>query len=599
MQSVRFFWKSFLSFVAVISVSSIVFGIFLYRHFYATTLSNLEFNLKKETEALAGIAMNSDVLKHPETMAKMVHTDDRITILLTDGTVIADNWAQRLGIEAIENHANRPEFQAALKSTPIFARRVSRTVKTEMLYYAVPLRQDGKIVSVLRLSFPLTNFYSQMDDIRTFLFYGGFFALLLSLPFAYLLSRSTTSSIEQLRSGAGRLAAGDLNERVHISGSIEFQELARDFNRMAEELQHKIASLQQEYSQRETLFSRMVEGVLALDKNGKAIYANEAFCAMVGSRINKVQGRSFLEISRSDALSDYISELIQSDSGSVPDAKEIRFFLPEGESIYSVQTTRIMEGEGTSAALLFVFHDITSIKRLDQIRKDFVANVSHELRTPLTAIRGSIEILLDGALLNPDEAKKFLEIMDKQLRNIQNVVSDMLKLASVEDGRTINRREMVEVSTLVDDVITVVQPLAAKKKQELKIQVPDSLILLSIDPMQISDALMNVLDNAVKYTDENGKITFRVSLQDDEVIFQISDNGPGISREQLPRIFERFYRVDKSRSREMGGTGLGLSIAKHAIENHGGTIAVQSDLGHGSTFTIRLPQYASIRSIAG
>jgi two-component system phosphate regulon sensor histidine kinase PhoR len=306
---------------------------------------------------------------------------------------------------------------------------------------------------------------------------------------------------------------------------------------------------------------------------------------MFGLMEERVPGRSVLEIIRNDALSDFISTLLR-DSGAVQ-SREIRITGAEGERVFAVQASTILEDTGR--LLLMVFHDITGFKRLEQMRRDFVANVSHELRTPLTALVGSTEVLLDGMYRKPEESRKFLEIMDKQLHSIQNLVSDMLRLAAVEDSRTPFRKEEISASDLVDDVLAPIRPLATKKHQELKVVLPPDELILNIDVAQLSAAVTNLLDNAVKYTQEGGSIELNVHPQNGGVRIEVRDNGPGIPREQLPRIFERFYRVDKSRSKEMGGTGLGLAITRHAVENHGGIISVQSELGRWTLFIIQLP----------
>lgn len=604
MPPVKFFLRSFLSFLAIIVVSSILFGGLLYRNLYRTNLETLKNNLRKQTEILAQMTLRSqNLIQNPAEIAELTPVEDRITIIALDGTVLADNWAVRLGKEELENHSDRPEFLAALNNRPIFVQRYSDSVQREMLYYAVPVNQNDRMAFVLRISFALTTFYDQMRQVRNFLLIAAFFAILLSIPFAIALSRQITRPIENLRRSANQLASGALDEGAVPEGSQEFQELAADLNKMAEDLRQKISSIEQEHQKSEALLSKMVEGVLAIDRNGKAIFANQAFCEMTG--VKKIQGRSFLEIIRNDELSDYIAQLlaIQNTKGpsSGPDsqahweAREIKLDGPEGEKVFSVQASRIQEN-GNAIALLLVFHDITRIKMIEQIRKDFVANVSHELRTPLTALKGSTELLLDGAYKNTEECKKFLKIMDKQLQNIQNLITDMLLLASVEDSRSSLRREAVNLETFVSDMLLVVEPLARKKQQNLNVVLPETPLYLNIDPGQVTDALINLLDNAIKYTDENGTVDLIVQNSEEGIQFEVRDNGPGIPKDQLSRIFERFYRVDKSRSKEMGGTGLGLAIAKHAIENHGGTITVQSEPGRGTTFQVRLPQTALLKT---
>lgn len=589
----RFFWKAFFSLIVSILVSSVLLGMFFYKHLYRTTLENLEESLQKETEVLAAtMQSHPELLTNPRQVADLVHTEDRITIIAPDGTVLADNWADRLGQEILENHANRPEIISATHDQPEFVQRFSHTMQREMIYYAVPIKTDEKMACVLRLSFSLATFEDQMEDLRYFLILAGILALLTSLPLTYLLSAAATRPIRHLIDGAHRLSSGDLKQPVQIAGSTEFQELAGAFNQMSGQLQEKIVSIQQEHSRMETLLARMVEGVLALDGNGKALFANTAFCGMAGISPEKLAGRSYLEIVRNDPLAEYTAALLAERQLLEPgnhqlESREIVLGGLSGERTFAVQASRIRE-ENSPIALILVFHDITRIKMVEQIRKDFVANVSHELRTPLTALKGSTEVLLDGAYTDGEQCKKFLAIMDKQLNSLQNLVGDMLKLAAMEDTRAPLRREKIELHALIEDIVALFEPLAARKHQRLNVTLPEDLVLVTIDPQQISDALMNLIDNAAKYGQDGATIELR-AWKEDGLILQVKDNGPGIPYDQLPRIFERFYRLDKSRSREMGGTGLGLAIVRHCVENHGGTVTVESVFGAGATFTIRLP----------
>ena len=584
----RYFWQIFLSLVFFVLVASALFGFLLYKHFARSTMDALKADLQKETEALAGIiSSNPEILKSPKKLVDAMHAEDRITIIAPDGTVMADNWAEIMHKEILENHADRPEVKAAAKGSPIFLQRFSKTIQKELLYYAVPVKDRNGLVFVLRFSFALTTYYDRLDEIRNYLIGIAILSVLLTLPVALVLSRASTRRIDILRAAANRIAEGDLAHRIQEAGGLEFQELAADFNRMADQLNQNILSVQQQHTQTETLLSRMVEGVLALDRHGKAVLANAAFCRMFGLKEDRIQGKSPLEMVRNDRLSDFVSALLH-DSHS-PDSGEITIFSAEGEKTFFVQSSRILEDPEKEGLVLLVFHDITGIKRLDQVRRDFVANVSHELRTPLTALIGSTEVLLDGVYQQPEESKKFLEIMDKQLRNIENLVSDMLRLAAVEDARTPFRRERISLTEFVEEQRAAIEPLARRKEQQLKITLPDEPTSLSVDAEQLSAAVMNLLDNAVKYTQEGGMIELCVARQPESIRISIRDNGPGIPRELQPRIFERFYRIDKSRSREMGGTGLGLAIARHAVENHGGTLTVQSLPGQGATFVIELP----------
>src|SRR5688572_20992123 len=401
MPSQTFFWKIFLSFLLLLIVASGLFGFFLYRSIYNNNLISLKENLRKQTLALSEIVANSnDILNHPGILTSAVHYEDRITVMALDGTVLADNWAERIGKSDIENHADRPEFQAALKNQPAFVSRLSETMGREMLYYAVPVKQQGKPILILRLSFPMTDISEQNRSVRNFIFSAAILTLLLSIPFIYTFSRNMTRPVQRIRLSSQKIAAGDLSQRVPVLGPREFQELAKDFNLMSAELQQKIGTIEEEHGRLQTLLSSMVEGVLAIDHSGRAVFANAAFCKMTGSRMERIEGRSFLEITRNDDLSTYISRLLTEPVKGVqpeaPAAKEIHFFHSGQEKIFSVQASRTDGPKGT-LMLLLVFHDVTATRLVEQMRKDFVANVSHELRTPLTAIQGSTEILLDGA----------------------------------------------------------------------------------------------------------------------------------------------------------------------------------------------------------
>lgn len=592
MSPYRFFHRVFVSLVLFVLVGSGLFGVLLYRHLAVSTLDTLKADLQKETENLAEITSASpEILSDPKKIIRAVHTEDRITIISPSGVVLADNWAEILHKEVLENHSDRPEVIAALNGAPIFMQRFSKTIQKELLYYAVPVRNGHETAFVLRLSFALTTYYERMTQIRNYLIAVALLSAFLSLPLAYVLSRSATRQIEHLRAAANRIAAGELTHRIEEQGSLEFRELASDFNKMADELDRKIQAIQQQHTQTEILLSRMVEGVLAVDRTGKAVFGNHAFCKMFGLKEDRIQGKSMLEMVRNDQLSDFISTLLRERQS--PESREVRIFASEGEKTFYVQSSRILEAD-QDGSLLLVFHDITNAKRLEMVRRDFVANVSHELRTPLTALIGSTEVLLDGLYKKPEESRKFLEIMDKQLRNIENLVSDMLRLAAVEDARTPFRREVIPLEIFLEDITAQIEPLARKKEQGFRVTLPEQPVTLNIDNSQLSAALINLLDNAVKYTPEKGMIELTVTAAPNSVSIAVKDNGPGIPRELQPRIFERFYRLDKSRSREMGGTGLGLAIARHAVENHGGTLTVQSAPGQGATFTIELPDSAQI-----
>jgi len=425
----------------------------------------------------------------------------------------------------------------------------------------------------------------QLTPLRHFLLIALGVALFGAIFLSYLLSKRVVAPLLQMTEAAQKIARGDFRHRVRIRSGDEMEALAEALNRMAEDLQRKIQDLSDDRAKTLAILSGMVEGVLVLDEKGRIVLTNASFERMFGLSGGPWIGRYHYERLRHHPLNALIKEVIQTGK---PLSQEVRLETAHRPHL-QVQASVT---EQTPRSVVLVFHDITEIKRLERMRKDFVANVSHELRTPLAAIQGYLETLVDGGLENPAEAKEFLAILQKHTDRMTNIVRDLLQLSRIESGLDPIRPARIDLREAVDRNLLLLKPLAEKKGQTLDVSIAPGLSLQA-DPEKLNQVLINLLDNAIKYTPDRGTISVGAAESDTAVTIEVRDSGIGIPKEDLTRIFERFYRVDRTRSRELGGTGLGLSIVKHIVEAHGGKITVESELGKGSRFILVLPKHPS------
>ena len=502
-----------------------------------------------------------------KSLGSKIHT--RVTIIATDGNVLADS---EQNIQSMENHSHRPEVVEALQGKTGKSIRFSSTANRDMLYVAVPIEKDGKITGVIRTSL----FLSDIDNLLTKLNYhvagislGIVFIALLA---AFLISRSVVRPIRHLTLAARKVASGDFSARVFLKTKDELRGLADSFNRMNEEMERMFSELGQQKEELKSIIDSLQEGLLVLDKQGRVIRSNESFRKMIGNQA--VEGKLYWEIMRNPRL----AELLKSAGGKKGKFME-EFTL--GEKVFICSGAPLEGGEG----IVSIFYDITEIKKIEKVKKDFVSNVSHELRTPLTSIKGYAETLRKEVGSAP--GKKYLETIERNTDRLINIVNDLLLLSNLEE-KAVLELEDVDLGVFLENVIRIFDQRVKDKQLSLVIDVKDSLPPIKADLFKLEQMLVNLLDNAVKYTDR-GEITVSLDVHDKRVRIQVKDTGIGIPKDDIPRIFERFYVVDKSRSRRSGGTGLGLSIVKHIVLLHHGTINIESALGKGTSVTVTLP----------
>ena len=509
--------------------------------------------------------------------------DVRITIIDGTGKVLGDTELNGDPLATVESHANRPEVIEAMRSGAGRAVRYSATLAENMLYVAARLEPGDPAQGVVRLAVPLTEVRKAQTEVRIPILLAAVVSVLVACALGWGFARGTARRLEAMSRAAAGLAAGRLGTRAGVSGSDEVATLARSLNRMAGELEERLVLIGRERNQLRTVLEGMVEGVVLTGPDGRILVSNDAFRRIFNAQL-PIEGRRPLETARVPALQEAIEAALRADE---PLVREIALGGAQ-DKVIRASLAAIRE-DGRTVGAVAVFHDITELQRLEQVRREFVANVSHELRTPLTAIKGYAETLRDGGLKDPAQAAEFVGVIHRHAERLRELIEDLLDLAAVEQGQA--RLTLVPVAPrdAVAQAEAVVRPAAEGKRQTLSVAIPDGTPAARADRDRLAQVLINLLDNAVKFTPEGGRIGVGAAAGNGRVVLSVFDNGVGIQPEDLGRVFERFYRADRSRDRREGGTGLGLAIAKHLVQAMGGTIEVESRPGAGTTFRVSLP----------
>ena len=507
----------------------------------------------------------------------------RITVILPNGRVVGDSDKNPADMD---NHADRPEFLQAISGQAGSSLRYSRTLDKRMMYVALPLRSPERLEAILRISIPLTEVDEELSSIQDRITLGGFFIALFAALVCFYASRRISRPIEEMRKGAEHFAKGNLEFRLSLAGITETADLAEAMNLMAANLANQIETEVNQRNQIEAVLSSMSEGVIALDMDEHILSFNQAAADMLERLPAAAKNQSLQEIIRDNRLSEFVEKAQKS---NIP-VKEDIILYQNGERILNINASFLRDAKEKRIGTLLVLNDVTQLRRLEKMRQDFVANVSHEIKTPLTAIKGFVETLQSGTKDNPEEEARFLSIIDKNVNRLGAIVDDLLHLSRIEKDNEANLIQLTKtaVKNIITSSIKICKTEAEAKQIEINFTCDDSLEAM-IEPVLFEQAMVNLINNAVKYSMEKSKIQINVVKTDSGVSCSIEDNGMGISKKHLPRLFERFYRVDKARSREQGGTGLGLAIVKHIVQAHGGHVTVESTPGKGSTFTIHLP----------
>jgi two-component system phosphate regulon sensor histidine kinase PhoR len=506
-------------------------------------------------------------------------TETRLTVVALNGAVLGDTTASGDALRAIENHANRPEVREALSLGEGTDERLSITTHERQMYVAVHVRHEGRLLGVARASLSLARIEMRAFELQRSLGIALLSVLVLASGLAWWLSRPLAAPMARILEGAQALARGDLAQRIHEDRDDEFGQLARLLNQAAFGIQEQFGAATRERARFSAVLSAMEDGLLAVDHRGIVLLANEALSR--SHDLSRSTGTHYLEVFRQAEIGALIDQVLTSGerlSAEIDLAGSGRSFVLVGVPFPA--------SPGEAHGAVITFNDVSERRRVDRIRRDFVANASHELRTPLTSIRGFVEALEDGGLEEPETARRFLSRIRANADRMASLVDDLLELSRLESGAQPPSLESLDCGVVAKDVVASFGKIASRKSIALDcVQTEAPLVLGDGDRLQ--RILEHLVDNALKYTPDGGRVVVRVAPFGEGVVVSVEDTGPGIGPEHLPRLFERFYRVDTARSRELGGTGLGLSIVKHLAESMGATVGVTSAPLKGSTFAVR------------
>jgi two-component system phosphate regulon sensor histidine kinase PhoR len=494
----------------------------------------------------------------------------RVTVIDKVGTVLADTEKDP---SVMENHKIRPEVVDALSSGVGKSMRLSVTLEEKMLYVALPIDKNGTVLGVVRMSIPLKQVNSLLRDLQARILLGIAIVTLLSIGIAFFLSRGLSKPVDTLASAAKSLAKGNFDTRVYLQTSGELKGLETSFNEMAGRMEGLFGNLSRKNEELDTIVSSIQEVLVVLDKDGRIKLTNESFRKTLNNE--DVRDKFYWEVMRCPDFSELIRKVTEERKHR---SEEIEF----RDKHYLCSVTFL----SSKQEMVVVLYDITDLRNLERVKKDFIANISHELRTPLTAIKGFVETLEEEEDI---KNVQYLEIIKRHTDRLMNIVNDLLLLSELEQAGTALEVEDIDLVSLAENILKVFEQGAKSKGIELKLIAGESMKAIQADPFKLEQMFINLLDNAIKYT-EKGTVSISLRQEDLKSIIEIQDTGIGIPISHLPRVFERFYVVDKSRSKKLGGTGLGLSIVKHIVLLHGGTIDVESSLGIGTKFTVILPK---------
>ncbi|MGD8891835.1 MAG: ATP-binding protein [Desulfobacterales bacterium] len=584
----RLLWQLYPSYLLITLISLVAVTIYAtssLREFYldriATDLRARAYLLEKQILQFLGPLDAKVVDALCKELGKPSKT--RITVILPSGIVIGDSDDDP---NRMDNHALRPEVIQAKKGNVGRAIRFSTTLQQKMMYVAVPLMEQKRIVAVIRTSLPVTSIDEKLKSIQAQIAFGGLLIAFVAAGISLYVSRRISRPIEKMKEGAEHFARGELFHRLPETDLEEIGSLADALNQMAVQLDDRIKTIIDQRNELEAILSSMEEGVIAFDMDERIISINQSAARIFETIPEEMLNRSIQEVIRNPELQQFVTQALSSTDNLEGDIT----LYHKGERIIYLHSTSLRGSSGDQIGILVVMNDVTQVRRLENIRRDFAANVSHEIKTPLTAIKGFVETLRHGSVKKPEEIKRFLSIIEKHVNRLTAILEDLISLSRIEqdDEKQAIKLQKRPLKNVLQTAIG-----SCREKADLKHITIDSVcednMLAMIDPPLLEQAIVNLLDNAIKYSDEGSSVHVSSFQKDDSIIISVQDHGIGITKEHLPRLFERFYRADKARSRKLGGTGLGLAIVKHITQAHGGTATVESTPGKGSTFSLHLP----------
>ena len=576
-------WRIAIPFILLILFSMGILGFYLVDFLRDVRLDDVRVQLQGEAgllrEASRPLFSEVDRGAKLDNLAKTLseQIDARITIIASDGTVLGDSEEDPA---KMENHAGRPEVESAILSGLGESMRYSTTLSQRMMYIAVPIVSGEAVIGVARVALPLTEVDQSINGLTTTVVLAMSIAALFAILAAIFIARATTRPIKELTGAVKQVAAGALDQNIYVGTRDESAELASAFNEMTRSLRQMIDALSAERNRLAAVLSNMADGVIMTDGDGVVLMVNRAAATIFGLTEERAIGSRLIERITDHEINDVLKSCLKSGKQQAAQIERA-----SGGLFVRVVATPIQGDE--SAGALLLFQDLTQVRRLQTVRQNFVANISHEMRTPLASIKAIVETLQDGAIDDAKAAGDFLVHIDGEIDRMTQMVRELAELSRIETGERVLKIAPVDLNLTIKEAITKLRPQAERNRIEIMAVVNPQLPIVSAEEERIQQVLINLLHNAVKFTPDGGEVTLSAKAEGDNVVVSVSDTGIGIPADDLPHVFERFYKADKARSGE--GTGLGLAIAKHVIQAHGGKIWVESKPGKGSTFAFSLP----------
>lgn len=577
--------KLLLSYIFLITLITGSFYLYFNHTLQKGLIEESRANLANQTQLARLLVMSNRQVASPQQLAETIGTviKARVTLIAPDGMVIGDSDVGLARLAQLENHFKRPEVQDALRNGSGSAVRYSDTLRTSMLYSAMTYG-SGTIDGVIRLAMPLEYLSSARNTLHGLIGGATVVTVLIALLLSYLLSNLTSKPLRDMAEAAAHIGHGGSKAKIPVLSGDEIGKLAGVLNEMSERIENQVRTLSTDKQRLDTILRSMGEGVMVTAPDGVITLVNPAFRTLF-SITGEVEGKKLVEISRHPDLLEAFNDLDK------PDVNELvrEISLLSGDCTLFTHWVPL-NVDGVRQGIVAVFHDISDLKKAENMRRDFVANVSHELRTPVTIIKGYAETLLDGALKSdPDRAVKFVEIISNHSERLTNLINDILTLSSLETKDALIELNPLDASGTIAKACSLLQDRAVQKNIAISIEaISGALPRVMADQGRLEQVVVNLLENAIKYTPSGGSVRLFTEDEDRFIKVSVADSGIGIPFKDLPRIFERFYRVDEARTREQGGTGLGLAIVKHIVQLHGGSVSVTSEPGKGSVFSFTL-----------
>jgi two-component system phosphate regulon sensor histidine kinase PhoR len=578
-----FQWRITIPFIVLIIVSMAVLGVYLTSSVRHSQLDNLRSHLEQEAYITTAAALPSLLGQDssPDVLAKSLGSeiDSRITIIAPDGTVLGDSVQDPA---TMENHATRPEVEAALATGIGESTRFSTTLQEQMMYVAVTVYNQGELVGIARVALPLTVVEQNVSSVTRIIIIATAIIAALAVLAAWIIARTITRPIRELTRASQGIATGELGRRIAIATNDEIGQLARAFNEMSASLKTTVETVSTEKTELDGILANMADGVIVTDIGGDIVLANQAAGRLLGFEGEKAAGRPAIEVVHDHEIDEVLKQCLNT-------GKEQSTQFESGLTRRFLRSIVVpLMNQGRLDGALILLQDLTELRGLQTMRRELVGNISHELRTPIAGIKAMVETLRSGAVNDKDAARDFLSRIESEADRLAQMVAELTQLSRIETGRAELKMGPVNLNNLVDEVLAEMKPLAERQHVTLSRQVSPDLPSVTMDRDRIRQTIINLVHNALKFNKPGGKVTVTTGYDTKSVSLTVADTGIGISRENLPHIFERFFKADRARAG--GGSGLGLAIAKHTVQVHGGEIHAQSEEGQGSTFTFTLPR---------